>query len=365
MQRSSVSGLKLSRLYYTKAVAPIIEAQYPGLYLSAGLIGPGSEVLGFDDEMSTDHSWGPRVGIYLAQADHAQLGNEIRKTLAFKLPFSFCGHPTHFEEAPGDPGSLIAVAANSHPINHQVQITTLPAFLQTTIGVDLEQDLAVRDWLLIPEQQLRTLAGGAVFHDGLNVLLPTQRKLAYYPHDVWLYLLSAQWQRIGQEEPCVGRAGISGDETGSAIIAARLVRDLMRLGLLMEKQYAPYSKWFGTAFSRLHCAQRLNLVFERVLAATHWEERARALNTACQILAGIHNDLGITEPLPASVSRFHSRPFMVIQGESIARSIWETITDETVKALPFGVGKVDQYLDSTDILSHASRCRALGAVYEV
>ena len=221
------------------------------------------------------------------------------------------------------------------------------------------------DWLLIPEQQLRTLTEGAVFHDGLNVLLPMQCKLAYYPHDVWLYLLSAQWQRIGQEEPLVGRAGIVGDETGSAIIAARLVRDLMRLGLLMEKQYAPYPKWFGTAFSRLNCARRLTLIFEGVLAAAHWEERVRALNAACEIMAGAHNELGITEPLPASVSRFHSRPFMVIQGQGIALAIWEAITDEAVRALPFGVGKVDQYLDSTDILSHVSRCRALGAVYEV
>ena len=105
MPSSNSSGQKLSRLYYTQAVVPIIEAQYPGLTLSAGLIGPGSEVLGFDDEISTDHSWGPRVGIYLAQVDQAQLGDEIRQTLAFNLPFSFGGFPTHFQEAPATLGA--------------------------------------------------------------------------------------------------------------------------------------------------------------------------------------------------------------------------------------------------------------------
>ena len=32
-------------------------------------------------------------------------------------------------------------------------------------------------------------------------------KLSYYPNDVWLYLLSTQWQRIAQEEPFMGRCG--------------------------------------------------------------------------------------------------------------------------------------------------------------
>ncbi len=356
-------GRELARLYYVEAVAPILETHYPGRAHSAGLLGSGSEVLGFDDPMSSDHNWGPRLAIFLSTEDCVRVADELRATLANELPFDFCGYATHFEEVPGDPGSLIPVVTDRHPIQHQVQITTLPAFLQRTIGTELEQEPALWDWLLIPEQKLRSLAEGVVFRDDLDLLLPMQRKLAYYPHDVWLYLLSAQWQRIGQEEPFVGRAGFVGDEVGSAVIAARLVRDLMRLGMLMEKQYAPYPKWFGTAFARLDCAQRLTPVFERTLAATDWVERAQALGAACEIMAGMHNELGITEPAPASVSRFHSRPFMVIQGEQIARSIWAAIEDEAVKSLPFGVGKVDQYVDSTDILSHISRCRALGAVY--
>jgi hypothetical protein len=315
--------------------------------------------------MAADHNWGPRLTIYLLPEDHARVADELDTRLSHELPFVYRGYPTHFEPSPLDPGSLVPIVAQGYPIDHQVEITTLPAFLRQVAGFDLQRALSVRDWLLIPEQQLRTLTQGPVFHDGLILLLPMQRKLAYYPYDVWLYLLSAQWQRIGQEEPFVGRAGIAGDEIGSAIIAARLVRDLMRLGLLMERQYAPYPKWFGTAFSRLACAQRLTPVLRRVLAAANWEARAQALNTAYEIMAGLHNELGITEPVSARVSRFYSRPFMVIQGERIARTIWEAITDEAVKALPFGVGKVDQYLDSTDVLSHISRCRALGVVYEI
>ena len=37
-----------------------------------------------------------------------------------------------------------------------------------------------------------------------------------------------------------------GDELGSQVVAARLVREIMKLAFLMEKKYAPYSKWLGT-----------------------------------------------------------------------------------------------------------------------
>ena len=47
-------------------------------------------------------------------------------------------------------------------------------------------------------------------------------KFAYYPHDVWLYLMAAGWSRIGQEERLMGRAGLVGDELRSAVIGARL-----------------------------------------------------------------------------------------------------------------------------------------------
>ena len=72
-----VSGLELAESLYVGGVRPILEADFPGLAYAAALIGPGSEVLGFDDATSTDHHWGPRLMLFLRPEDDARLAAPI------------------------------------------------------------------------------------------------------------------------------------------------------------------------------------------------------------------------------------------------------------------------------------------------
>jgi hypothetical protein len=209
-----VSGQELSRRFYQEAVRPILDAAFPGLPHSAALLGRGSEVLGFDDEMSTDHNWEPRVLLFLREEDIARHSDAIGETLRQGLPPRFQDHPT----------------------DHA--ILTLRGYFLEHLDFDIDGEIEARDWLTFPEQQLRMITAGAVFHDGVG-LQAVRDKFAYYPHDVWLYLLVAGWWRIHPEANLVGRAGFVGDELGSALIGSRLVHDLMRLCFLMERQYAP------------------------------------------------------------------------------------------------------------------------------
>ena len=106
-----IPGLRLSAEFYREAVAPILAAEYPDVPHSAALIGSGSEVLGFDTEMSSDHHWGPRVMIFLREADHARYHEAMRHTLSQQLPRTFRGYPTNFTPPnPEDNGTQLLQA---------------------------------------------------------------------------------------------------------------------------------------------------------------------------------------------------------------------------------------------------------------
>jgi hypothetical protein len=358
-----IPGLQLSEALYREAVAPIIAREFPGLPYSAARIGTGSDVLGFDTVRSTDHEWGPRLLLLLADADAATHGPAIVETLRHTLPREIRGYPTNF--SPTDEAGISVLRSVEHgPVEHKVEVTTLSRFLQERLGIALARDLDVLDWLTFSEEALLEVTAGALFHDGLGTLSETRALLAYYPQDVWLYLLAAQWARISQQEPFVGRTGEVGDDLGSALIAADLVRDVMRLGFLMERRYAPYSKWFGSAFTRLACAARLLPHLDAVLAAREWQDRQQHLVHAYAIVAAMHNDLGITEPLSTQASHFHGRPFLVIGADRFADAIRDQIQDQRVRNLPAAIGSVDQYVDSTDVLSNPVLRRRVRAIYD-
>ena len=158
----------------------------------------------------------------------------------------------------------------------------------------------------------------------------------------------------------MGRAGMAGDEVGSALIAARLVRDLMRLCFLMEKQYPPYPKWFGTAFARLRSAEALLPLLQSVLSARTWSERQEFLVPAYEIVAARHNALRVTPALSAKVSAFYDRPFLVIHGGQFAHVLREQIGDPLVKQIAekWLIGNVDQFSDNTDLLDKARSFRS-------
>ena len=165
----------------------------------------------------------------------------------------------------------------------------------------------------------------------------------------------------------MGRAGLAGDELGSALIAARLARDIMRLCFLMERVYAPYAKWFGTAFRQLACAAKLYPVLAEALVGRTWQEREKYLVAAYETVAKMHNALKLTEALPETVTSFHGRPFRVIAFHGFSESLLGQIQDPEVKriALKRPIGSIDLFSDSTDLLSYPEWRPALLKLYEM
>lgn len=361
-----IPGLELGRLFFIEAVKPIVDREFPDLRYAAALLGTGSEVLGFDTEMSTDHEWGPRVDLFLSDADVITVRTPLDEALRAMLPHRFRGYPTSFSAPdPADGGTRVLEARDVGLVDHKIRIITPDGFFRSYLGVDADRDPDVAEWLTFPSQKLRTVTSGAVFHDTIG-LDRRRKRFANYPRDVWLYLLAAAWARIGQEEHLMGRAGIVGDEIGSALIGGRLVRDLMRLCFLMERTHAPYPKWFGTAFARLRCAHQLTPHLQSALQAATWQSRERHLGAAYEIVAGMHRLLKITGDLPTTTRGFFGRPFRVIALHGFADALLDRIDDPKLRRLaehPL-IGSIDQFSDSTDLVEHAVWLPVLRRLYE-
>jgi hypothetical protein len=359
-----IPGLQLGRLFYTEAVRPILDAHFPGLAHDAALIGSGSDKLGFDTAMSTDHDWGPSVILFLREED-ISLEPQIREVMAYHLPHTFYNYPTNFADSPLEPGTPVATPTTSGPINHRVLVTTVRAFVLQQLGFDLRTSPAPADWLTFPSQVLRTLTSGEIYHHGTGELQAMRDLFHWYPHDVWLYIMAAGWRRISQEEHLMPRAGYVGDELGSSIMGSRLVRDIMSHCFLIERHYAPYPKWFGTAFSMLRCAPELAPLLLTAQHAPSWKEREAALVPAYSYLARAHNALALTDPLSEDATQFFNRPFQVIWGDRFADALLARVTDPAVQqiiARPL-IGNIDQLSDNTDLRSNPSLRRRVRRLY--
>jgi hypothetical protein len=354
-------GLTLSERFYRTAVEPILRERFPALRYAAARLGRGSDVMGFDTAQSRDHHWGPKTTLFLGEDDLARQGDAIMDTLGAELPLTVDGYPTHFDQPSVDGGFL--AYTDRRPITHGVDVTTIARFTADYLGVDATQPLDERAWLTIPSQRLRTVRAGRVFHDDVG-LAAVRERLHWYPHDVWLYRLANQWRRIDQEEPWVGRCGDVGDELGSRIVATRLIVELMRLCFLMEGEYSPYFKWFGTAFARLPSAAPLTPIFHDVMSTPDWTSREALLGRAYVRVGEMHNAIGITAPIEPRLAPFFERPYQVPHAMRFAEAIYAAIESPTVRAFPPYVGAVDQFADSTDVLDDLPKAQALAAIFD-
>jgi hypothetical protein len=360
-----IPGLELCGRYYAELVHPLLNRHFPHLRYAAALIGYGSEVLGFDTEMSMDHAWSPRLLLFLHE-NHLALADQIHELFKQELPTHFLGFPLGTRPSAEEPG-VFFMDEMSQPgqVEHKIIITSLRDYVLGTMNWDIRQPLDAVDWLTFSSQILREMTAGRVYFDNLGELTELRQRLAWYPHDIWLYLLASGWDRLGQEQPLMSRAGFVGDELGSALIGSRLARDVISLCYLLEKQYAPYPKWFGSGFQRLACVAEMTPLLWQVQIAATWQAREKALGAACELLARQQNALGLCPPLPETLGSFHGRPFQVIQAEKFSEALRAQIHDPEVSRIAGKglIGSLDQFSDNTVLCSQTDWRPGIKALY--
>lgn len=198
---------------------------------------------------------------------------QVDARLARVLPETFAGLPVRF-------------ATTYDPqVRHRIQVQDVDSFVAARTGLDATALWSLTDWLSLTGQAVMEVTDGPVFVDTARGLTAVRQRLAWYPHDMWIYVVATDWARLAQELPFVGRTAERGDDLGSRVIASRLSEVAIHLAHMLERRWVPYAKWAGTSMIELPRARATAASLHRALDAGDWRTREAALVEAFR---GLH-----------------------------------------------------------------------------
>lgn len=224
-----MKGLEISRAYYEECGKGTLRERFPEKYfrMAAGLAGLGSECLGYDDEISRDHDFGPGFCIWLTEEDYAEYGAEVQKVYEL-LPKTFMGL-TRMEGRRG---------------GGRVGVFSISRFYRQFIGEKEAPKTLVR-WLMLPEEKLACAVNGSIFEDHLGEFTRIREELlSYYPEDVRIKKIAARAANMAQAgQYNYARCMQRGEVVAAELAIGEFIRASMRMIYLCNRTYTPFYKW--------------------------------------------------------------------------------------------------------------------------
>lgn len=307
-----MKGLELARRYWEEVGAPAMEAACPALAgrLAAGLVGEGSECLGYDDEISRDHDWGPGFCLWLTREDFDAHAGALQAAYA-ALPRRFLG--------------LSRLRESVHS-QGRVGVFSIDGFYARFLGPD-GPPRTLLQWLAVSDQALSVCTNGGVFQDGPGEFTRIrERLLGYYPEDVRRKRLAAQCAGAAQagqynHPRCLRR----GDRVAALRALADFIDHAQAAVFLLNRRYRPYYKWAHRALGELPLLGREAGAAFEALAVCSPEERQSYIESISALLIGALEGQGLSGG---------TGDFLLEHGEAVQAAI----RDETLRALPLMLG---------------------------
>ena len=234
-----MNGLELSRAFYESYGAPLLHEQFPeqeGL-VAVGLLGSGSECLGFDDEVSQDHDFEPGFCLLLPGED------VIDRRTAFLLERAYAKLPKAFM---GFKRSAVAPVGGAR---HGVLRTA--DFFTEKVGAP-DGILTMDQWLKLPQQALLEATAGEIFRDDLGEVTTIRTALSTMPEDVRRKRLAGHLLVMAQAgQYNYLRCLKHGEPAAGQLAVNEFVKSCIQVVFLLNRTYAPYYKWSFRALRRL------------------------------------------------------------------------------------------------------------------
>ena len=243
-----MKGLELAEKYFETVGKEMLLTKYPEYFerMAIGLVGQGSECFGFDDEISTDHDFGPAFCIWLNEQDYQTIGFKLMMDYD-KLPKEFMGVPARIVTTNG--GGRVGV--------HETGM-----FYQNFIG-NRKAPENLLEWLYIPEGYLATATNGKVFVDNLGEFSDIRGKLLeFYPEDVRKKKIAARAAVMAQSgQYNYARLMKRGEYVGASLALSEFVKNTISMVHLLNKKYMPFYKW---SFKSMTTLPKLKQVQEKL-----------------------------------------------------------------------------------------------------
>ncbi len=257
-----MKGIELAESYYNEYGAPMLKKDFPEIYqlFAIGLVGSGSECLGFDDDISKDHDFEPGFCIFVPD-EALDSKTEFALERAYsKLPQEYMG----FERS-----RLAPVGSKRHGI------IKISEFFIEKVGSP-DGNLSTDNWLSLPDHALAEAVGGKVFYDELGLFSDIRKKLSLIPEDIRLKKLAGNLLLMAQAgQYNYSRCMMRGETGGAQLSVIEFVKSTMQTIFLLNRRYMPYYKWSFRALSELPKFSELAYSLEYLISSENTEENAR------------------------------------------------------------------------------------------
>ena len=288
-------GLEIAKAFYHEYGEPMLREKFPEIlpFMAVGLLGRGSECLGFDDEVSRDHDFEPGFCVFLP-------GEEIvdRRT-AFLLERAYAGLPKEFM------GLRRAVISPVGGARHGVLRTA--EFMTDLVGSS-DGRLDLTGWMTVPDHALTEALSGEIFTDPYGEVTAIRERLRRQPVDVKRKKLAGHLLLMGQSGQYNYQRCLAHGETAAAQLAVmEFVKSTMSVVFLLNNAYQPYYKW---SFRAMRALPRLSLeaeLLEYLLTSDNEPETAKE---KYDVIEGIASDVidelmeqGLTEAICADLEK--------------------------------------------------------------
>ncbi len=225
-----MQGIELARRFYETCGIPMLEEQFAPVVdrIAVGLVGEGSECLGFDDDISQDHDFEPGFCLFVARDDYEQFGFALERAYA-KLPKTFEGFRRE---------TLSPVGGNRHGV------LVIEDFYRRFLGAPHAPE-SLDHWLQIPSSALRSATSGEVWRDDLGLFSKIRDILLEgYPQDVRLKKLAAHTIGMAQTgQYNLPRCLQRGEVSAAGLCCGEFIRHAISAIYLLNNTYEPFYKW--------------------------------------------------------------------------------------------------------------------------